>query len=57
MPPLIVIQIQMREKCNDWNIPCVDMAETGIDAFEETFRERQPKIILCSIESLNNPYF
>ena len=56
IPPLQTIQLQMSALCDAWRIPYIDLSSIhSIDQISSAIVEIQPKIILCSIESISNP--
>ena len=44
----------MSKVCSDWKIPCLNVSDIRPDELPLKLEEIKPKIILCSIEDLNN---
>ena len=44
----------MSKVCSDWKIPCLNISDIRPDELPLKLEEIKPKIILCSIEDLNN---
>ena len=56
IPPLQTIQLQMAAICDTWRIPYVDLSNIHTsEQISSVLEELQPKVILCSIESISNP--